>query len=29
VGFSVLVELGFLQGRRKLTDVEPHALAVL
>ncbi|MUL42798.1 adenine phosphoribosyltransferase [Streptomonospora sp. PA3] len=29
VGFSVLVELGFLQGRRKLTDVELHALAVL
>ncbi|QBI55111.1 adenine phosphoribosyltransferase [Streptomonospora litoralis] len=29
LGFSVLVELGFLQGRRKLTDVEPHALAVL
>ncbi|MDT0303307.1 adenine phosphoribosyltransferase [Streptomonospora wellingtoniae] len=29
VGFSVLVELGFLKGRRRLTDVEPHALAVV
>ncbi|MDA0567321.1 adenine phosphoribosyltransferase [Streptomonospora sp. S1-112] len=29
VGFSVLIELGFLEGRRRLTDVEPHALAVL
>ncbi|MBV2364868.1 adenine phosphoribosyltransferase [Streptomonospora nanhaiensis] len=29
VGFSVLIELGFLEGRRRLTDVELHALAVL
>jgi adenine phosphoribosyltransferase len=29
VGFSVLLELGFLKGREKLTDVELHALSVV
>lgn len=28
VGFSVLMELGFLNGRQRLTDVEPYALTV-
>ncbi|MFC4562605.1 adenine phosphoribosyltransferase [Nocardiopsis mangrovi] len=29
VGFSVLMELAFLQGREKLADVELHALSVV
>ncbi|QVQ52056.1 adenine phosphoribosyltransferase [Spiractinospora alimapuensis] len=28
VGLSVLMELGFLNGRQRLTDVEPYALTV-
>jgi adenine phosphoribosyltransferase len=29
VGLSVLMELGFLHGRKKLADVEPHVLTTV